>query len=241
MRMICFTRFILGASIAFGSLASACTADDASCGGTLAPVDTPIASQAQDASAQDFGSEQPASERDAATDGSVASNASSNEDAGATSDGGAPGCLEATIRWSSPWSSPIATMLSRVLYVTPCRTFIVESAWTLDEDGGVPLCENELPIDRGITADSINARLAHPDVQAALAQAPAVYGTSSSPLDTTPVLLIDVGGATLQVGDPCSSDAVDCNAVPPGVAALAAVVYDLAEQQEQLPDCELTN
>jgi hypothetical protein len=223
------------------SLASACTADDASDGGSApAPSAMLDASPMQDASAQDS-SAHPVTGRDAAMVDAATDATTSEPDAnapdagGTTTDGGATGCIDGAIRWTSNGG---LVAWRRAFYVTPCRTFVAEQDYA--DDLRDRRCENELPTDHGITADSIDDLIAHPDVQAAIAVAPVLYGGDPRPIDGI-VQQIDVAGAEILVGGECGPSFVACNAIPEGVAALAAIIDDLVEQQEnEVPSCKLT-
>jgi hypothetical protein len=240
-------RTVLGVCVALCSVTGACTDDEGKCGGNMpapnvmmdasqTPSPDPI--QNHDTSTQDSGTEDPlvtphdAATSDASTDGH---DASSIEDASVMLDAG-DGCIDGTIRWTSNGG---LVAWRRAFSVEPCRSFIAEQD-NFDDDVD-RLCENELPVDHGITADSIDALVAHPDVQAAIAAAPVLYGTDPRPVDGT-VNQIDVAGAEILVGGQCTGSSTTCNTIPPGVVALAAIIDDLIEQQEsEVPNCVVTN
>ncbi len=103
--------------------------------------------------------------------------------------------------------------------VSPCRAYLherrtagspstVKASCTLD----VLACgKGDAP-----NVGDLEAVLRDPDVQAALAKAPILYGTDPRAFDGS-VFSLGVGTKTLEVGGACSSGASGCVAIPPGV------------------------
>ena len=82
-----------------------------------------------------------------------------------------------------------------------------------------------------VSIDAVVAAVAAPDVQAAFAKAPALYGVDTRPADGA-VFHVELGGRALDVGDACPSpDAGSCAPIPAGVSALVALLQALDAQQ----------
>lgn len=151
-------------------------------------------------------------------------------DSGHVADASVGSCVEHSITWSS--EGGLAS--HRAFYVEPCRTFRVEN-----EPFGDPaseICNNEIPLDGDVTPADINALVADPDVQAALAAAPITYGADATFIDV-PLTSIEIDGVKLYVGQPCG-DAGTCIEIPAGVAALIDAAQELLGQAHDVtPTC----
>lgn len=117
-----------------------------------------------------------------------------------------------------------------------CRTFTLERQ-DFTMPGSVETCSTTVRgcSDSSADAAEVLAALAHPDVAAALAEAPVLYGRDTRPVDGQ-VFVIEVGGVEIQVGAACAGS-VGCASIPPGVAALRDVLSDLAAEQRAAPAC----
>jgi hypothetical protein len=105
---------------------------------------------------------------------------------------------------------------------------------------GTDTCENEIATGAPIEPDAIDAAFAHPDVQAAFAAAPTLFGVDSRPVDGQ-VYRIELGNTAIEVGGPCGSGGGlggACTEIPRGVADLVSLLEDLVTQQRTLPDCD---
>jgi hypothetical protein len=82
----------------------------------------------------------------------------------------------------------------------------------------------------------LTAALAHPDVQAALARAPILYGRDTRPVDGQ-VFQIQVGTRLVEIGAECTPSAPGCVAIPGGVRAAMQLLQRLDTQQLGLSPC----
>ena len=83
----------------------------------------------------------------------------------------------------------------------------------------------------------MNDALANPQVVAAFAEAPVLYGRDSRPVDGT-VFRIERAGKVIELGDDCNGGAGGCRAIPAGLATLRQLLEALTQQQLALPGCE---
>jgi hypothetical protein len=164
------------------------------------------------------------------------------EDAGADPDtdagseagsgGGGAGCIDGALSWGQNGG--------RVAYqdrhtLAPCRAFSI--ARSMQGTPGADLnCANEVGASADVTADDIDAALAHADVLTAFADAPVLYGRDTRPFDGT-VFQIEVAADVIEVGSDCAGQ-LGCVPVPAGVQALRTALEALTAQQRMLPDCD---
>jgi hypothetical protein len=148
------------------------------------------------------------------------------DDAGNTS----CGCIDETLRWELEGG---LVAFRAIQEVTACRTF----TYTREPRGGAPMtCSNELPCQGDLTTiDALEDALAHPDVVAAFAAAPVLYGRDERALDG-PLLVITYAGDAVSVGYPCEG-AADCTEIPPGIAALDDLLGALASERLEEEPC----
>lgn len=118
-----------------------------------------------------------------------------------------------------------------------CRAFthrrVAEGCDPIDR-----MCTNDVPACDTSGADAIvladiEAALEHPDVVAALAAAPVLYGTDPRAFDGT-VFYVTVGSARIEVG-PCA--VASCSDVPAGVRALQMLLEGLTGQELVRGEC----
>ena len=162
--------------------------------------------------------------------------AHAQQDAAVQNDAGtSAGCLAQAVKWGMDGG-----LVARhdAFSIEPCRAFAIRRTEFSAADGGAG-CENEIASTAMTSVVDVNTALAHPDVAAAIAAAPMLYGGDSRPVDGQ-VLRIELGKAVIEVGDDCGSGSGmgTCKAIPPGVAALRATLAALTEQQQKLPDCD---
>lgn len=192
------------------------------CGGS---VDTNLADAAQDGTPSDA---------DASLD---APPADSFADTGG--DGGdCAACLPARVDWElnggmAAWYDKSALLpcntYQRQRFTNPTSTTPTQSCTsTVRQCAG-----GDVDASDSITLGEVTRALAHPDVQAALAKAPVLYGRDTRPVDGV-VLRITTGGKQIEVGDDCAG-ASGCTEVPAGVKALVALLTDL-DERKTLPD-----
>ncbi|XXX78328.1 hypothetical protein WMF30_06115 [Sorangium sp. So ce134] len=131
-----------------------------------------------------------------------------------------------TIRWGANGGFRATEETSAL---SPCRAFSFDRR---ELRGGKPLltCSQELGgCEEAVSAGDVADALDHPDVVAALAAAPVLYGRDTRPVDGA-VFRIQVGDAVVDVGDECG-EAPDCVPVPDGVAALVDALRTLTKEQ----------
>lgn len=89
-----------------------------------------------------------------------------------------------------------------------------------------------------VTPQEIEARLAHPDVQAAFARTPApLFGRDTRPVDGVVFEVRRADGRGFLVGQDCEPTLSSCQAVPPGVKALRDRLVALDRQQLKAAEC----
>ena len=76
-----------------------------------------------------------------------------------------------------------------------------------------------------MSIEEIEEAFADPDVQAALAAAPVLYGIDSRPYDGQ-IFRVNVGPDSIGVGEPCGTEP-SCEPVPEGVQALVDLLSAL--------------
>ncbi len=142
-------------------------------------------------------------------------------------------CVSSTVSWGMNGG--------RVLFqdrssVASCRVFTFHRM----SFGGPPdrMCSNDVP---GCSATArpniadLQAALADPDVVAALAMAPVLYGRDTRPSDGT-VFQIQVGSRLVEIGVDCAG-ASGCRPVPPGVARLRTLLESISAAQLRIGMC----
>jgi hypothetical protein len=144
----------------------------------------------------------------------------------------ADGCIDQALSWGP--NGGLVAYEERSELAT-CRTFRIVRM-TPGDPPILASCENEVDSSAATTVDAIDRAVADADVQAAITRAPVLYGQDSRPVDGT-VFRIDIGGATIDVGDDCAGSS-GCTAIPAGVAALRIALQALTDQQRPLPTCD---
>jgi hypothetical protein len=142
------------------------------------------------------------------------------------------GCVAEAISWGNDGG--------RVAYVdrstlSPCRTFSHQR----EPAGSNPptlMCAQQLgTCTSSVSAREINVALDQPDVRAAIAAAPILFGRDSRAFDGA-VLQIKVGAALIEIGSACSG-APDCKDIPQTVTALGIRLRALTAQELALGAC----
>ena len=101
--------------------------------------------------------------------------------------------------------------------------------------GGSTTCEVAIdPLDCDAIG-AVQAALAHPDVAAARAAAPVLYGVDFRPVDGQ-VYRIDIAGDVIELGSECS-DREGCDPIPEGLATLRETLMALAAVVDAAPEC----
>jgi hypothetical protein len=81
---------------------------------------------------------------------------------------------------------------------------------------------------------AVAALLLRPDILMVKALAPVLYGEDTRPVDGQ-VLRIDIGGAMIEVGEPCQSAA--CKPIPESIATLGAALRALSKRELARGSC----
>jgi hypothetical protein len=128
----------------------------------------------------------------------------------------------------------------RVAYVdsstlSPCRTF--EHQRTSSGGTTISACVQELAVVCAgvIGAADVDHALAHPDVAAAIAAAPVVYGDDPRAFDGSLLRLLFAGNVVVDVGTRCTT--TTCTPIPAGIEALAALLRALTAQELARETC----
>jgi hypothetical protein len=145
------------------------------------------------------------------------------------------GCVVAPITWGTNGGS-FPSVVSSTL--SPCDRFSHQR----DPSGtSLPalMCSQDLDTCTStVSAREINVALEQPDVRAALAAAPILFGRDSRPVDGV-VFRITVGAAMVEIGDPCNG-AANCREIPQTVAALGIRLRALTSQEIARGSCRNT-
>jgi hypothetical protein len=146
---------------------------------------------------------------DAAQDGSPGGDA-----------GACTACLGARLEWAFDGGLVAYRDRSAIL---PCNTYqrqrLSGTTKTLECTAAVGHCGGDAGGGAAPTIDAIVATLAEPEVQAAFASAPALFGLDPRPVDGQ-VLRITLGGAAVELGDACGG-AAGCTEPPAALKTLA--------------------
>jgi hypothetical protein len=119
--------------------------------------------------------------------------------------------------------------------LSPCRTF---SHQRVPSGTNPPtlMCTQELgTCTSSVSAREINVALEQPEVRAAIAAAPILFGRDSRAFDGA-VLQIKVGAALIEIGLACNG-AADCKEIPQTVNALGIRLRALATQELARGEC----
>ncbi len=145
------------------------------------------------------------------------------------------GCVVEAIVWGNDGG--------RVAYVdrstlSPCDTFSHQR----DPAGTDPptlMCAQDLgTCTSTVSAREINVALQQPDVRAAVAAAPILFGRDMRVTDGA-VFRVTVGAAVVEIGAPCNG-AAGCREIPQTVAALGIRLRALASQELARGSCRDT-
>lgn len=159
-------------------------------------------------------------------------------DASAVVDANVPctDCVTGTLSWGDNGGLVLSRDESAL---AACRDF--QRKRSSAADGGSFSCTTQLGACGAVPVaiGDVESALAHPDVVAALAASTTpVYGVDSRPVDGT-VFEITRDGKSIDVGGDCGgASAPACIPIPPGVAALAAVLRSLDTQELAKPACD---
>jgi hypothetical protein len=145
------------------------------------------------------------------------------------------GCVIDAITWGNNGG--------RVAYVdrstlSPCDRFSHQRD-PVGTDPPTLMCSQDLgTCTSTVSAREINVALEQPDVRAALAAAPILFGRDNRPVDGA-VFRITVGTAVIEIGAPCNG-AANCSEIPQTVAALGIRLRTLTSQELARGSCRDT-
>jgi hypothetical protein len=145
------------------------------------------------------------------------------------------GCVVDAIVWGNDGG--------RVAYVdrstlSPCDTFSHQRD-PLSTDPPTLMCSQGLgTCTSTVSAREINVALEQPDVRAALAAAPILFGRDTRPVDGA-IFRITIGAAVIEIGAPCNGGA-GCKEIPQTVAALGIRLRALTNQELARGACRET-
>ncbi|MEM9188092.1 MAG: hypothetical protein AAGF12_02860 [Myxococcota bacterium] len=146
-------------------------------------------------------------------------------------------CLANSYRWAFEGGRRIETSASAI---EACREF---EHRRMTRTPPARTCSNMIPgcgaMPGEITVADILEALAHPDVVAAFAAAPVLYGQDGRPFDAPLFELTETGRRPVQVGLDCRGIG-SCTPIPAGVEALRDLLIRLEQQQLTIPDCSTT-
>ena len=144
-------------------------------------------------------------------------------------------CIGAQLSWGSN-GGLVAYRDSSAL--APCKTYTHTRVHYDMDVGGPQSCTTEVAACGAtdvVGLTQIEAALANPDVVAAFAAAPVLYGRDTRPSDGS-VFEITYGGRTVSVGLDCDETG-PCTAIPAGVKALETVLQNLDVQELSKDAC----
>jgi hypothetical protein len=190
--------------------------------------------------ASDAGRDAGSSDDAGALDAGEPPDAAAIDDAGADAGGGGDDagaqceCLDETLRWELDGGLRLWEATNEIV---PCRTY--EHTRT-PRTGPSTSCTNEVPCaEDAITISELRAALAHPDVVAAFAAAPVLYGRDGRAFDA-PLFVVTQGASAVSIGLPCMAGGGACTPIPPGVAALRDLLTTLEGERLAEGDCATT-
>jgi hypothetical protein len=145
------------------------------------------------------------------------------------------GCVEQTVSWNHDGGFVAYRETSTL---EPCRTFR-HVREPLATDPPSLTCTDPIDSCDDLTRPAdIQSALAHPDVAAALASSPVLFGSDTRPVDGQ-VFQVHVGAALIEIGHECGGTA-GCTDAPAGVAALQSALLELRSDLLDRPPCSDT-
>jgi hypothetical protein len=156
-------------------------------------------------------------------------------EAGAPVDAPCTSCIGKSLSWGDSGGLVVYVDTSAL---APCRTFTRTRTGRV-ADGGPSSCSTEIGDCGGasVAIGDVEAALANPDVQRALASPTTpVYGVDTRPVDGS-VFEITLGGKSIDIGSDCAAGAKGCVPIPPGVSTLERVLQALDSQELAKPAC----
>ncbi|HTN90786.1 MAG TPA: hypothetical protein VL242_44235 [Sorangium sp.] len=154
------------------------------------------------------------------------------ESSGGSGGSDACGCVEDAVRWGSRGGFGA----DKTSTLSPCRTFSYEQRAPGSDVPRLTCSQELLSCEESVSAGEVAAAFDHPDVVAALAAAPVLYGVDARELDGR-LFRIERGDAAVDVGYDCQGRA-GCVPIPDGVAALVELLGELEREQLALVACQ---
>jgi len=149
-------------------------------------------------------------------------------------DSGTCGCVTGHVDWR--WDGGLVPY-NETSALEICNLFVHQRVPVAPSPPAL-FCEQILVDCRGaIGAGDVTRSIAHPDVQAAIAAAPVLYGEDFRAADGQ-VLRIQIRSAVVEVGEPCRN--AGCKPIPAGVDALAKQLNALTKQELAREPCSRT-
>jgi hypothetical protein len=160
---------------------------------------------------------------------------------GSTGTGGAGGgtCAFATT-YTITDGGGLVVMLDTATLTPPSsfhytRDFFRQDAGPLSCDPVLPACGDPARID----VRDVEAAIAHPDVQAALAMTTVPYYGNRGVADGPNFNFMRADGRGFNAGLNCDTPSATCTPIPPGINALVTLLRNLIQQQRMDPECSL--
>ena len=113
------------------------------------------------------------------------------------------------------------------------RDFFLQDAGQLSCDPAMPVCGDAAKVD----VSDVEAAIAHPDVQAALALTTVPTYGNRGIADGPNFNFMRADARGFNAGIACDTPSATCTPIPPGVSALVQLLRDLIRQQRMDPMC----
>ena len=113
------------------------------------------------------------------------------------------------------------------------RDFFRQDAGPLSCDPAMPACGDPALLD----VRDVEAAIAHPDVQSALAVAAPPFFGDRGVADGPNFNFMRGDGRGFNAGLDCNTPSTTCTPIPPGINALVTLLRDLIRQQRMDPAC----
>jgi hypothetical protein len=148
--------------------------------------------------------------------------------AGGTSDDPCT-CVPYEIAW---WYDGGRMALERKYRIKQCNTFVYS------EGPPARQCESQVAqgCDEALGVAAISAALDSPEIEAAMAAAPILYGSDPRPVDGQ-LLHVELNGKIIEIGEQCSGDGLNCD-IPNSIESLPFTL-NAVQQHELRTDCLL--
>jgi len=158
--------------------------------------------------------------------------------AGTTGAGGAGGVCSFASTYTIRDGGGLTPMADTATLTPPnafhyVRDFFRQDAGQLSCDPAMPACGDGAKVD----VRDVEAAIAHPDVQAALAMTTVPTYGNRGVADGPNFNFMRADGRGFNAGIACDTPSATCTPIPPGVSALVQLLRDLIRQQRMDPLC----